>query len=36
MNLIKDYHYWDVPGSPMAKTPHLQCRGSGLISGQGY
>ena len=25
----------DFPGGPVAKTPHFQCRGSGLIPGQG-
>ena len=25
----------DFPGGPVAKTPHSQCRGAGLIPGQG-
>ena len=26
---------WDFPGGPVVKTPHSQCRGAGLIPGQG-
>ena len=26
---------WDFPAGPMVKTPPCQCRGCGLISGQG-
>ena len=25
----------DFPGGPVAKTPYFQCRGPGLIPGQG-
>ena len=27
--------FWDIPGGPVAKTSCSQCRGPGLIPGQG-
>ena len=32
---LKEKHDWGFPGGPVAKTPLSQCRGQGLIPGQG-